>query len=271
MPACLRASLATGVFAAAALALAPSASAAPTVVGGGPAATETHPWVVALASRERFGEERSGQFCGGALVSSTKVVTAAHCFGRDMLGVADVDADLSVLVGRTDLRTDAGRRIDVKDVWVNPAYDGWTNEGDIAVVTLEEPVPADYAIRMAAPSNTTLYRSGARAEVYGWGDTTGRRDLSDTLRSAEVEMLGNEACERAYPGDSEGRFLSRSMVCAGEPQGGRDACQGDSGGPLVAGGRLVGVVSWGSGCARADHPGVYVRIAALARLLADQL
>jgi trypsin len=53
------------------------------------------------------------------------------------------------------------------------------------------------------------------------------------------------------------------MICAAVTDGGKDACSGDSGGPLVVGDQLVGIVSWGVGCALADFPGVYSNVATL--------
>lgn len=244
-------------------ALSPSASAVEMIVGGRPSNTREHPWVVALGSRERFGEARSGQFCGGTLVAPNKVITAAHCFSQDLLGLPQRGSDLLVLAGRTDLTGRSGRELAVRDVQVNPDYDAWTNAGDFAVATLAESLPADDVMPMAGNGDEALYRAGTPARVYGWGDTTGQGRLSDALREARVTILADSVCERAYPGSSVGTFVAESMMCAGEEDGGRDACQGDSGGPLIAGGRLVGVVSWGSGCARPGNPGVYTRVSAM--------
>ncbi|MFD5390750.1 S1 family peptidase [Streptomyces sp. NPDC127074] len=237
------------------------------VIGGHPARTVEAPWTVALASRALFGEKRSGQFCGGAVVGPTTVVTAAHCLSRGVLGMDWRQVkDLRVIIGRNDLRKSDGVEYPTARVWVNPAYEGDNRAGDIAVLTLGVAVPAAYAIPMAG-SGDRAYRPGEKAAVYGWGDTQGDGSYASALRTASVQVLADTVCERAYPGNAEGDYDSRSMVCAGLPDGGRDACQGDSGGPLVARGRLVGLVSWGSGCAVAGRPGVYTRISAVADLV----
>ncbi|KEF02996.1 serine protease [Streptomyces rimosus] len=234
-----------------------------SVVGGRPVKVSDHPWMVAISSRSRFGTDRSGQYCGGVLVGRATVVTAAHCLSRAVLGVEWQQVrDLRIIVGREDMRGRGGQELVPRRVWVDPTYDSYSNAGDIAVLTLGTQQPKGRALPMAKAGDAA-YRAGTRANVYGWGDTTGSGTYAATLRSAQVQVYSNAACSRAYPGNADGKYLADSMLCAGTPQGGRDACQGDSGGPLVARGRLIGLVSWGTGCGKAAKPGVYTRISAM--------
>ncbi|MGI5366936.1 S1 family serine peptidase [Streptomyces iakyrus] len=238
------------------------------VIGGFPVEASQSPWTVALSSRDRFGGTRAGQFCGGAAVGRTTVLTAAHCLDEDVLGgPPERVRDLKVIAGRTDLLSGReGQEIAVSRTWVNPAYDGLSNAGDFAVLTLAEPLQGDSVISMAADGDPA-YTAGETATVYGWGDTSGTGEYPDGLRAARVRVLPDALCEEAYPGGMNGTYDATSMLCAGEAEGGRDACQGDSGGPLVAQGRLIGLVSWGIGCGRAGNPGVYMRVSHLMRTL----
>ncbi|MET7616714.1 serine protease [Streptomyces sp. NPDC005408] len=234
------------------------------VVGGYPVHATDTPWVVALASRDRFGGTRAGQFCGGVVVAPTKVMTAAHCLSRTVLGQDVKEArDLRVISGRSELLGTGGREIAVSDSRVAPEYSPMTNSADMAVLTLAEALPASQVIDLAGAGDPA-YEPGTSATVYGWGDTRGDGSYASSLRAAQVTVLSDQACGQAYPGGLGGRYVPATMLCAGDTGGGRDACQGDSGGPLVARGRLIGLVSWGSGCGRADSPGVYTRISALA-------
>ncbi|MFF7528101.1 S1 family peptidase [Streptomyces bobili] len=237
------------------------------VVGGFPVDVSDSPWTVALSSRDRFGGMRSGQFCGAVAVGPTTVLTAAHCMGEEVLGVPPGRAhDLKVVAGRTDLYSDVGQEIAVNEIWVNPAYDSYSNSGDFAVLKLAEPLPQASVIAMTGAGDPA-YSAGTEAMVYGWGDTSGVGSYAHGLRAARVHVLRDSVCENAYPGPADGSYRAKTMVCAGEPQGGRDSCQGDSGGPLVAQGRLIGLVSWGSGCGRAGSPGVYTRVSDIVRTL----
>jgi secreted trypsin-like serine protease len=265
-------SLARPLALAAAAAAIPLASAAPVaadsiVVGGFPVDVTQSPWTVALSSRDRFGGTRAGQFCGGVAVGRHTVLTAAHCLDEEVLrDPPDRVRDFKVLAGRTDLLSDQGQEISVRETWVNPAYDGVSNSGDFAVLTLAEPLPQGSVIAMAAAGDPA-YQPGTGAVVYGWGDVTGGGDYARGLRAAPVRVLPDALCEQAYPGSTDGAYLAGSMLCAGKETGGPDACQGDSGGPLVAQGKLIGLVSWGSGCGRPGSPGVYTRVSDVLRTL----
>lgn len=259
--------LAAGGFAAtAAVALLnPAAGAAPggdaqaRVLGGQNTDVQAAPWAVALTDAD------GRQFCGGTLVSPTKVVTAAHCAFAPSSEQPREPGELRAITGRQDLRDEAGTSSEVARVWVHPEFHGVAQGHDVAVLTLKTPAPQQ-PLPMAAAGDAEHYRPGTPARVYGWGRTTEHGSTSDTLRSAEVPLTGDAECRRAYP-----EYDGSTMVCAGVPEGGRDACAGDSGGPLVSDGRLIGVVSYGSGCGRAGSPGVYTRISGVAADLQGQL
>jgi secreted trypsin-like serine protease len=239
------------------------AAAGGVVIGSFPIDVSESPWTVALASRDRFGGTRAGQFCGGVAIGRTTVLTAAHCMGEDVLGESPKRvSDLKVIANRTDLLSQDGQEISVRAVRVNPDYDSGTNAEDFALLTLAEPLPQSSVIEMAAPDDPA-YKPGTGAMVSGWGDLTGGGDYAHSLRATRVHVLSDARCRQAYPGSVEGAYLAKSMLCAGETGGGHDACQGDSGGPLVAQGKLIGLVSWGSGCGRAKDPGVYTRVSDL--------
>ena len=90
----------------------------------------------------------------------------------------------------------------------------------------------------------------------GFGETGS--GVSSHLLDVAVPYVDNPTCNSKYNGD-----ITSAMMCAGDlSNGGEDACQGDSGGPLFDknADRLVGVTSWGIGCALQDYPGVYARI-----------
>jgi secreted trypsin-like serine protease len=228
--------------------------------------------MVAVASRSVYGGTRSGQFCGGTLISPTKVVTAAHCL-YDESTLQRVDRpDLKVIVGRTDLTGDAGEEVPVASTWVDPDYDMSTNMWDVAVLTLAVPQDPHRVLPMVARGATAPYTAGTTATVFGWGDLTGNGSYPSTLHRVQLPMIADATCAADYHSGPDGTFDSRAMVCAGrQTLGGRDACQGDSGGPLVVAGQLVGIVSWGTGCAEPGHPGVYTRLSAMVDAVRGQL
>ena len=227
------------------------------IVGGGEVEPAfRYPWMVSLQSAAGF------HTCGGVLVAPTKVLTAAHCVANDRRYVAHI--------GRHNLaanETASGAEALPQSgaAATHPRWNDSNFEYDFAIVTLASPSAAtpasidfdDLSVGEPSPDGaveTTLLTT------MGWGALFEGGSAPEVLNSVVVPAVPHAACAESYSGvDRE------SMLCAGFPEGGRDSCQGDSGGPLVredGSDKLVGIVSWGAGCARPDAPGVYARVAA---------
>jgi trypsin len=212
------------------------------VVGGQKATTSAEPWVVYLTDASGF------QFCGGTLVTPTKVVTAAHCTA------SSPDRKTFVVVGRDDKQSKSGTSVPVSKTWVSPTFTAVGNGLDVSVLTLATPV-TQKPLPLATPADTALYSPATAATIYGWGSTAENGTPSRFLLSATVPIRDDSYC-RSGASNFDGKLLT----CAGYDDGGVDTCQGDSGGPLVAGGKLIGITSFGDGCARAGKPGYYTRV-----------
>lgn len=145
---------------------------------------------------------------------------------------------------------------------VNELYDAFAIDYDVALVRVNQTNPFVYSATTAAVALANVApAAGSPAFVSGWGTTSsGGSSLPRNLRWVEVPIYDREACNDAY---AQYGGVSEQMICAGLEEGGIDSCQGDSGGPLSANGVLVGIVSWGLGCAVAGYPGVYSNVAVL--------
>ncbi|MDT0483020.1 MULTISPECIES: S1 family peptidase [Streptomyces] len=247
--------LATAAAAATALLGAPTAVAAPQpIVGGTTTTTTSYPFMMQITDASQ------NQFCGGTLVSATKVVTAAHCM------VGETTSSVRVVGGRTYLNGTNGTVSRVSKIWINPDYTDATNGDDVAVLTLSTSMPYTTASYVSS-SQTSVYAAGTTARIVGWGTTSESGSSSNQLRTATVPIVSNSSCASSYGSD----FVASDMVCAGYTSGGVDTCQGDSGGPLLIGGVLAGITSWGEGCAEAGYPGIYTRLTTFSSLVTAQV
>ena len=244
------------------------------VVGGHAASITQYPWQAAVFVD---GE----QICGGSLLTSRIVITAAHCvFDTDPDcphpvcnsltdpppgdGTSRLDADdVSVMLGSTTLD---GPQTPVVGVSYRSNYNPDFNspgvpQFDVGYLVLSSG-SAQTPIKIAGTDEGALWDPGSPVDITGWGDTSESGGAPFALRAASVQVIDDGTCSSDYGGD----FDPSTMICAGFQSGGVDTCAGDSGGPLEApqsagGYRLVGITSWGEGCAEPGFPGIYTRVA----------
>ena len=225
-----------------------------------------YPWHVGVLATVEGDTE---YVCGGALVDSRHVLTAAHCvksFYAEEVSVRVGDWDVN-----SDLELYQHRDMPVSDIFLHERFFAGSLHNDLALVRLSRPVPWSDMPQVAPvclPHPQQSY-TGLQCWVTGWGQDAfqARGELQARLQEVDVPVVGPAVCEEALRREGLGqRFkLHPGWLCAGGEDG-KDACSGDGGGPLVCqvgdSMELAGLVSWGVGCGKQGVPGVYTNIAA---------
>lgn len=228
------------------------------VVNGWPADKYEWPWIAALLNNGR-------QFCGGSLITQKHILTAAHCVAH--MSRYDV-ANLKVRLGDYEIKTVGETEIfesKAARVVRHKEFSQQTLHKDVAIITLENPVPTSMAHvhPVCLPSGHQSY-AGQTATVVGWGSLKENGPQPNTLMEVTVKIWDNPTCKDTYGNAAPGGIMDH-MLCAG--QKGKDSCSGDSGGPMQIGSgstwTQIGVVSWGIGCGKSHYPGVYSRVTEL--------
>lgn len=218
------------------------------ITGGSEAAPNEYPWQVALINKAG-----SYQFCGGSIVNSKYVVTAAHCTA------GSTASEIVVRVGVHDLSVAGGSTIDVAKIIDHPTYNKETLVNDYSILKLATPLTFSDKVRpVCLPTSSAPTFAGVTGVASGWGRLATDKPGPSAMHHVELDVYGADGC-------MNWKTLHPSMICAGGKDG-KAVCNGDSGGPLVTyeNGRwtLIGVSSFVStaGCEAPGWPSVFARV-----------
>lgn len=225
------------------------------IVGGVETGVNEFPMMVGVA------DVRISQIkCGGVIVSSRYVISAAHCFEELPM------SQTALIVGEHNVNTGdspATRAYRVSNLVRHPSFTTSNYDYDIAILTTSENIVFSERVGPACMPFKFVNNemTGAKLTILGWGTLFPGGPTSDVLRKVDVDVISQNSCRARVPS------VTPRQICTLTP--GKDACQDDSGGPLLytdpSNGllNLIGIVSYGQFCASANQPGVNTRVPAL--------
>lgn len=212
-----------------------------------------------------FPDASDGQYCSGALIAPSWILTAAHC-------VRTVKSqDVKIYEGSYSLLS-GGQMVSLAENGIikNENYNGSESypTNDIALLKLQSPITDIQPVPLITDSNASNFFTTNNVIISGWGETVQNSPKgSDQLLYAPVQTVPISVCKNSF-----GNLIIDGMMCANSNNS--DSCQGDSGGPVTVFGKdqklyETGIVSWGIGCAQPKYPGVYTDISVYAKWISD--
>ncbi|KAL0850909.1 hypothetical protein ABMA28_006818 [Loxostege sticticalis] len=221
------------------------------IVGGSLTTISQYPEMVSLLFSLWGTNHR--QSCGGTILNNRSILTAAHCT------IGDTANMWRSRVGSTNANS-GGTVLNTQQIINHPNYNRFTLDNDVSIIRTTSNIPFGGNVRAGRIAGSN-YNLGDNQVVWaaGWGRTSSNGPASEQLRHVQIWTINQNICRQRYA--AVGDTITDNMLCSGWLDvGGRDQCQGDSGGPLYHNGVVVGVCSWGRGCALPQLPGVNARV-----------
>ncbi|KAK9767836.1 Serine protease 41 [Basidiobolus ranarum] len=220
--------------------------------------SNNYPWMAfTFLQNPAVGDMR---WCGGVVLDSTTILSAAHCFHEKPAGKIMVHLLRHNLSKKVE--EEGGIVVPAVNITIHPNWDRSRAINDFAILKLANPLPSQVtSIPLQQIGQPISNRDKVRA--LGWG-LISATEYPDLLQEIDMKVFDEEVCVQKYTALNM-PFNSTAVLCVGTWEGEKNVCSGDSGGPLVsfdATGNpfLIGVTSYSAGCG-VDVPAAFARVA----------
>ncbi|KAM6238735.1 mast cell protease 1A-like [Porphyrio hochstetteri] len=202
------------------------------IIGGWEAKPHSRPYMAYL----KIKNATHPFSCGGFLIRSDAVLSAAHCVtGKGKVSV-------TVILGAHNItKNEPGQqKFHIRHWVIHPKYSRNTLANDIVLLKLEPKAKLTKTVSYIKLPNQDRLKPGTMCKVAGWGRTSLKSGGSSVLMEVDLKVQHEKVCEDFFK-----RYLKESMICTGDEHVRKSSYHGDSGGPLVCNGKAHGIVSYG--------------------------